>query len=77
MWFKRKGLETDDRWLENLSNTLRFLWAWLLGGFGVLLVCAVSFLVQSPTRVLTLNLTRDRFPYFASVAPTRQTSRPP
>src|ERR1700722_12912182 len=40
----------SEPWLENLSHTMHFLWAWLAGGFGVLLVCSVSFLIENWTR---------------------------
>ncbi len=50
MWFKAQQLGKDEQWLENLSHTMKFLWAWLIGGWGIILVCALGFIVQSPTR---------------------------
>ncbi len=50
MWFKPKEPGKNEQWLENLDHTTDFLGTWLLGGFGILLVCAASSFVQSPTR---------------------------
>jgi hypothetical protein len=50
MFFRSPNLSKEDQWQENLSNTLRFLRAWLIGGSTVLLLCAISFYLKSPTR---------------------------
>ena len=50
MWFKTQQVGTDQQWLENLGHTMKFLWGWLLGGLAVLLIYALGFAVQSPTR---------------------------
>jgi tetratricopeptide (TPR) repeat protein len=49
VWFKRK-LGKDDQWMENLDYTLQFLFAWLAGGFVIILAYALSFWTASPTR---------------------------
>jgi hypothetical protein len=40
----------EDRWYKNFRRTLRFLFVWLLGGFLVLLLCALQSYVEDPTR---------------------------
>jgi len=42
---------TQDRWTLNLIWTLRFLAAWLAGGFCLLLVCVSMYFAQDPNRV--------------------------
>jgi hypothetical protein len=52
MWpfTKVSNVGKDEQWLQNLGHTTSFLRAWLVGAFTILVICAASFVIQSPTR---------------------------